>query len=67
MNNAVINAAKQFTAAEGGVFAAVAVRDGVSPGLHGMSPSSWRLRPQTPIRDVDHEPLTRPVCSVQRG
>lgn len=67
MNNAMIYAAKQFTAAEGGVFAAVAVRDGVSPGLHGMSPSLWRHRTQSPIRGVDHEPLTRPVCSVQRG
>lgn len=67
MNNAIINASKQFTAAEGGVFAAVAVRIEASHALPGMSPRLWRLRQEPATPAVDHEPLTRPVCSMRRG
>lgn len=67
MNNAVINAG-QFTAAEGGVFAAAAVRIPASMApTPATSPRLWRHRGQKPIHGVDHEPLTRPVCLVQRG
>lgn len=66
MNNAMIYAGKQFTAAEGGVFAAVAVRFGASHGQPGTSPL-WRLRKAKATPAVDHEPLTRPVCSLRRG
>lgn len=66
MNNAINIAGKQFTAAEGGVFAAAAVRFGASHGLPGTSPL-WRLRKAKATPAVDHEPLTRPVCSSRRG
>ncbi|SDR15328.1 hypothetical protein SAMN04489765_3489 [Tsukamurella pulmonis] len=67
MNNAIINASKQFTAAEGGVFAAVAVRIEASHALPGLSSRLWRLRQEQATYAVDHEPLTRPVCSMRRG
>lgn len=67
MNNAVINAGQQFTAAEGGVFAAVAVRVDASHALPGMSPRLWRIRQQKATYAVDHEPLKRPVFSMRRG
>jgi hypothetical protein len=67
MNNAVINADQQFTAAKGGVFAATAVRVGASYALPGTSPRLWRIREQKPIHGVDHEPLKRPVCHMRRG
>ncbi|BDH58609.1 hypothetical protein MTP03_35480 [Tsukamurella sp. PLM1] len=67
MNNAIINVGKQFTAAEGGVFAAAAVRLEASHALPGMTPRLWRLRQERATYAVDHEPLTRPVCSLRRG
>lgn len=67
MNNAINTASKQFTAAEGGVFAAVAVRIEASHAQPGMSPRLWRLRQEPATPAVDHEPLSRPVCSMRRG
>ncbi len=67
MNNAIHTASKQFTAAEGGVFAAVAVRIDASHAVPGTSPRLWRLRQEPVTPAVDHEPLTRPVCSVRQG
>ncbi|GAB3128796.1 hypothetical protein GCM10027289_08990 [Tsukamurella serpentis] len=67
MNNAIINAGKQFTAAKGGVFAAAAVRIEASHALIGNPPTPWRLRQDRAGYAVDHEPLTRPVCSLRRG
>ncbi|WP_159103246.1 hypothetical protein [Tsukamurella sp. 1534] len=68
MNNAIINAGQQFTAAEGGVFAAAAVRvDASAHALPVMTPRPWRHRTGKATYVVDREPLTRPVCSMRRG